>query len=613
MFRSSLQLKVKRLKEEREWSLREKENSVEKPDLEKDSEKFRAKEEQKERDDEPEKSSPENVDGEPVTGEESDRENQSFNESNSTDPKGGTRDNGVEESEKKREPVETITGRPDPVSGDLKPTGEGSCNGSSDTVPKESAAPPVGKSLGSVKAREAGDSPELWESMAESKGGGDEETKENSDVQSSASLSKKNRRKAISGSSSGDEPETEEVSPAIKRISVKSEPLMSFLEIIRSHKYGSVFERRLDSQDTTKYTSLVRQHVDLELVQSRLDEGRYNSCSSKFFRDLLLLFNNAIVFFAKYSPESVAAIALRELVTKEMANRNTKKPDTSADEPPQLPPVPLPTKLSSEPTDSLFAKPKSIGPIIACRKRSSISAKASTAAIDRKGDLKPSTIGATATAVIDEKPLIDAKQADNVADEKKRMRDRLTTSGTRSLRAGNKSRATTTTSKILNANSSQSPERSSSPPSGKGGVAPEDSPEPKVEKKNNNTTAVAKKRSAANFLNRMKRNSSSNGTLLETLKSSVNGSNNNKGVAGGVEQKKNSGKSDGRKDQSPQQRSGGKHAREQRNPAKRSVGRPPKKAMRQTSLPPPVPSKRVRETVETEAMTSRQATKRKRR
>nr|DAD33190.1 TPA_asm: hypothetical protein HUJ06_012041 [Nelumbo nucifera] len=34
-----------------------------------------------------------------------------------------------------------------------------------------------------------------------------------------------------------------------------------------------------DLQDRARYKSLVRQHLDLETVRSRLEEGRYSGCS----------------------------------------------------------------------------------------------------------------------------------------------------------------------------------------------------------------------------------------------------------------------------------------------------------------------------------------------
>ncbi|KAJ4979672.1 hypothetical protein NE237_010452 [Protea cynaroides] len=628
----SLQLKVNRLKEEREQSLRSKENDEQKPDLETNLDKERVKEE--ERDTKSDKSSPENVAGEPVPGEESDRDNQSFNESNSTDPKTENRDNGVEGAEKKPVPVEPVVGPPDPVSGESKHVGEGSYHGSNDTIAKELAAQPVlGTSEVPNTARETSDSPESWESVAESKGGGEEGHKESSDVQSSASLSRKNRRKkAIYGSSSGEEPEADEVSPAIKRIYVKSQPLIAFLEIIRSHKFGSVFERRHESQETVKYKNLIRQHVDLETIRTRLEEGCYSGCSRKFFRDLLLLFNNASVFFPENSPESIAAVTLRQLVSKEMAIR-ARNPDCPKEEeeaaaaaaaapvpapaPAPAPPVPPPSKL--EPSDSEPSEPKSSVPIIVCRKRSSISTKPSPAVIDKKGEQRTST-------VVDEKPVPDRKQPGsfpNAGEEqsltKKSTRERSGL-GARSNRTSSKSRTNTNNT---NKNPSAGPGQNHTlgPNSGSADRRSVHE-ETKTERKNNTIATVAKKRSAANFLNRMKR--SSNGTLLETLKNPVNSSNSGKGSGGGgelgAEQKRGGGKSDGRKDHvkdhgSRQQNYGGKQAAEQSSPAKRSVGRPPKRATvtAPPPLPPPAPSKRMRETTSKEVVASRQSRKRARR
>ncbi|KAJ8760159.1 hypothetical protein K2173_011015 [Erythroxylum novogranatense] len=179
---------------------------------------------------------------------------------------------------------------------------------------------------GATRASQAGgvgDSNELGESVGESKR---EEKDKNSDVQSSATLSLKKKKRgrrpgggggssAVVGSSSGDE-----VSPATKRVSVvKSEPLIKILEIIRSNRLSSAFERRLWSQESERYKNLVRQHIDLQTVQLRLDKGAYSNAVGKFFRDLLLLLSNSIVFFRKNSPEHLAAVELRSLVLKQKA------------------------------------------------------------------------------------------------------------------------------------------------------------------------------------------------------------------------------------------------------------------------------------------------------
>lgn len=118
---------------------------------------------------------------------------------------------------------------------------------------------------------------------------------------------------------------TDEMSPMSKRsrreakVPGKLIPLLECLRAISAHKFGSLFKHRLESQDNLYYQSMIRRHVDLAMVRSRLEEGSYSG-SVEFFRDLLLVFNNALVYYSKYSQEFVAAYVLRELATKEMAN-----------------------------------------------------------------------------------------------------------------------------------------------------------------------------------------------------------------------------------------------------------------------------------------------------
>jgi hypothetical protein len=58
-------------------------------------------------------------------------------------------------------------------------------------------------------------------------------------------------------------------------------------------------------QESEEYQSLVKQHVDLETVHRRIVKGTYSSCTLGFYRDLLLLFNNAALFFPKSSLEFI--------------------------------------------------------------------------------------------------------------------------------------------------------------------------------------------------------------------------------------------------------------------------------------------------------------------
>ncbi|KAK6289641.1 hypothetical protein POUND7_001182 [Theobroma cacao] len=567
----SLQLKVQRLKEEREQSLGDNGKETEKTDLEREEESNKKEEENE----------PENQIQKPVhAGEESDRENRSVNESNSTDPKDESPEAGPEEAKVEPVPVEPEGGETGKEMESEKPAGEDSCNGSCDSVAKESA----GNSERGDPGTEPGDSPE---SVAESKG--EEPNRESSDVQSSASLSGKEKKKA-----EPDEPDNEELdqSPAIK-VSIESQPLVEFLEIFRSHNLGSLFERRLDGQETPDYLNLVRQHLDFETIRTRLEEGWYSGCKSKFFRDLLLLLNNAIVFFGKKSSEYVAAVELRPLVSKEIA---VQIPNTNLLPKAQsytLLESQMPMKPEPEPALSLSMKPKLSVPLIACRKRSSITAKASTSSSGQDKKRQP------IATLMNEKPVLDWKQHDKSSEKaeeslvtKKRTRER-SASGARKASKNVKTRSNTSTNKNSDANTNTAI-------SSKGGSSNEDS-ESKAEKEKTNANISSKKRSAANFLNRMRRSSSSNnGPLIETLKGVISSDN---GKGDGGEQKKNSNsKGDQRKDQisTPRTRSGGKRAKEMGSPAKRSTGRPPKRAAAPSPATPSVPAKRGREVVENE-------------
>lgn len=532
----SLQLKVKQLQEERDQSLKEQEETEGRSDLDKDSDKANT-EAKKEEDASPEKLAPESFVGEPVAGGNSDKINQSSNESNSTDPKGDDRQTGTQAAEENPAPIDNVAVEPDPDGESTKPFGEGSYNGSSDTIAKESAAFPVQNTSKSDIQRMGNDSHELWESVAESKG--EDGTKESSDVQSSASLSRrKGRGKAVSGSSSGgEERENEDQSPAIKQIATKSQPLLEFLEILKSNRLGAVFERRLESQDSVKYKGLIRQHIDLETIQTRVEEGWYSDSKHKFFRDLLLLFNNAIIFFNKKSKEFSTAVDLRQLVLKEITCKLTKSSTEGQTN------IPLPVIKSDQ-----DLKPKISAPLIACRKRSSITTKASVPSLASERKREP---------LLDEKAVLSLNLSKPVNVEEQRITKK---------RTGERGARSSTSSKAEPSN-------------------------PNSEKKGNPTTTNAnnnvKKQNAASFLNRMKRN---NDPLLDSLKKSTISSDNSKGGSRGAEEKK---------EQVTRRSSNLKQVKDrQESPGKRSVGRPPKRGVTVVSLPPPVLAKRSRDASE---------------
>ncbi|KAL5544407.1 hypothetical protein UlMin_008191 [Ulmus minor] len=568
----SLRSKVEKLEEE------------EKADLDKNVEG-----ENKEEENKPNDLSPENVAGKGNPGEGSVHDDRSFNESNTTDPKDENPKTGVPATENEPERIEPAAEKAEPVGEGGKAAVEDSYDGSSDSRAKGSAAvSPVQESERAKPERGRGDSAELSGSVAESKGGqeGAKENSSNSEVQSSASLSRKK-------GPGPDEPDEPDQSAASKRVSVESKPLADFLEILRSHKSASFFERRLEIQEKPDYRKIIRQHMDLETVRNRLEEGWYSGCSSKFFRDLLLICNNFITFFGKKSLEHKAAFELRLLISKEMTRWATKQESSRKEQSP--PSQSQKAKPESEPSDMLPRKP-----INACRKRSSIAARASTSSSgpERKKEQAP--------ALLDAKPAVTWKPSnDDSSDEddelpitKKRRKDRSRASSRSNSNKNGRSRTNTNANKNSDTNTASSTRGNSN----------DNSASKSEREKSSSNNASTKKKSATNFLNRMKRGSSSNnGSLQETLKSPDSS-------RGGAEQKKiESSKGSKQKEQSQSSRKGSatKPAKEPESPAKRSVGRPSKRAVA-TSPIAPVKRSSSRQAAETEATNSRSSKKRSR-
>ncbi|KAM1332864.1 hypothetical protein ACFX13_008990 [Malus domestica] len=510
-----LQSKVDRLKEVREHSLRETQKPVEKSDLEKTGD-----EEIKPDDVSPEKKE--------ISSDFLVHDGQSFDESNTTDRKPEEPGTGYAGTGNGSEPNKSVEPAGEEIGSAEKssnPAVEDSCNGSSDSVAKE----PAGQR----------------ESMAESKGvaeGTKESRQSSSEVKSSVRLSRKagNDPEPV-GPGEPSEPEQEDESPATKRVPVESQPLVDFLEILRSHKFASLFGRRLHSQDNPIYTKMIRQHVDFEMVQTRL-EGEYK-----------------------------AACELRSLLSKEMA-RLAPKQDAPPEEEILTQPAP-PLNPDPETSDSLLAKSKLSLPLNACRKRSSIAARGSTSSSG------PDTRKEQATR--DVKPAVNWKQKEVSLDEieklrvtKKRRKERLGSSTRNNTSKNVRTRSYSNNDRSSDAN--ENSESKSETEKKSRVVSSNENSETKAEmEKKRNNNASGKKQSATNFLSRMKSSSSKTGSLLETSK---NPENNSKGRR--AEQRKNgNGKGNTQKDQGSRRSSGGRQAaKEQESPSKRSVGRPSKRA-----------------------------------
>nr|GMD38205.1 ankyrin repeat, bromo and BTB domain-containing protein DDB_G0293800 [Ipomoea batatas] len=515
----SLQLKVKRMEEERDHSLKESQNDAVKPDLEEDRKEKRSENDEKNGDGE----TPEKVSGKSVSVTESEHENRSFNESNSTENRG---------TEEKAEPLSIEGGetKPDPQT---KPVGEeDSCNDSSDRR-EESNRTQDRKSENELAA-------ETRDSVGASK--------DSSDVQSTASLTKRRRKRADLRGGDGGNVATAAAaaaaSPATatkRESAVKSEPFVGLLDIIRSRKHASMFERRLDSQKTERYKSMIRRHVDFGTVQARIDDGFYSGCPMSFYLDLLLLFNNAVVFFPKSSPEWRAAQQLRDIVTKELRNYRSEQPSSAKVEPEQ--------PKQERPDNSLVVKQKSTAPIVVCRKRSSFSGKAAGSGNKQEN----------------EKPPLNPKTAGNKSSPstppeddslKKTKPNEKPVTGVRSMRRTTKGRpAANAASQSTNVKKS-------------GGTTTN---KPEASKMEEETSSIDKKRGAADFLKRIKKNSATKDTLVDNSSSSKR-----------VQQKRKPGTEERRAPPAPV-----KEAKVVENsPSKRSVGRPAKRGREAATSPP---------------------------
>ncbi|CAN8286487.1 unnamed protein product [Cochlearia groenlandica] len=148
----------------------------------------------------------------------------------------------------------------------------------------------------------------------------------------------------------------------IRSTASKSQPLICLLDLIRSHPRGSLFERRLRSQETNDYNSLVKQHLDIETIHRNLRQGSYDSSSLSFYRDLQVLFTNAIVFFPSSSSESMAAHELRTIVSEEISKEIEN----------------FRTEADAETSDSSLSKQKSSIALVVCKKRSIVSPSSSS-------------------------------------------------------------------------------------------------------------------------------------------------------------------------------------------------------------------------------------------
>ncbi|XP_072986731.1 uncharacterized protein [Typha latifolia] len=117
------------------------------------------------------------------------------------------------------------------------------------------------------------------------------------------------------------------------RVSMRAEStnvdLSAILKSLMEHKDCSVFQRRLDGQKRAKYKKMIRQHMDFQIISSKIGHGSASS-AKELLRDLLLLANNALVFYPKNSTEHKSALTLRDLACKAL-RQSSQCPSESSD------------------------------------------------------------------------------------------------------------------------------------------------------------------------------------------------------------------------------------------------------------------------------------------
>ncbi|CAN7103333.1 unnamed protein product [Brassica rapa subsp. narinosa] len=174
----------------------------------------------------------------------------------------------------------------------------------------------------------------------------------------------------------------------IRSAASESQPLIRLLDLIRSHPRGSLFERRVRSQESKDYKSLVKQHLDIETIQRKLTQGSYDSSKLTFYRDLQLLFANVIVFFPSSSSESMAAHELRAIVSEEMRKESGKS------SPRLLKASAGMSSIKAEAAET--SEQKSSAPLVVCKRRRFVSAKAkaspSSSSFSQKEETKEETV-----------------------------------------------------------------------------------------------------------------------------------------------------------------------------------------------------------------------------
>jgi len=93
--------------------------------------------------------------------------------------------------------------------------------------------------------------------------------------------------------------------------------LMRVWKNIASHKYAGPFKQPVAIDEAPDYDIIIKRRMDLSTIKKRLEDGIITT-TTEFYRDLLLMFQNALIYNTKDSDVYIMASKLKEFATKEM-------------------------------------------------------------------------------------------------------------------------------------------------------------------------------------------------------------------------------------------------------------------------------------------------------
>jgi len=94
-------------------------------------------------------------------------------------------------------------------------------------------------------------------------------------------------------------------------------PLMKVWRAISQHRFASVFKNPVSLEEAPDYDDIIKRRMDLSTIKKRLEEG-ITTTSMEFHRDLILMFQNAMIYNPKDSDVYMMAVTLKKFAAKEM-------------------------------------------------------------------------------------------------------------------------------------------------------------------------------------------------------------------------------------------------------------------------------------------------------